>query len=227
MATTPTRTNGMPPELFDYVVEHCNPGADPIADELAATTQERFGDLARMNIGQDQGQLLMWLVQLLGAGTVVEVGTFTGMSALWLARGLPEGGRLVCFDISDEFTSVGRPFWERAGVADRIEVRLGDAAERLAELPDDAEVDFAFVDADKAGYQRYLDLLLPRLRQGGMLAFDNTLWRGQVLDAADDSADTVALRAFNDGLAHRDDVDVLMLTVGDGVTLVRHRRSLA
>src|SRR5690606_33717754 len=102
---------------------------DPIADELAATTQERFGDLARMNIGQDQGQLLMWLVQLLGAGTVVEVGTFTGMSALWLARGLPEGGRLVCFDISDEFTSVGRPFWERAGVADRIEVRLGDAAE--------------------------------------------------------------------------------------------------
>jgi len=215
----------MPAELYEYVVEHCNPGPDPIADELAATTEERFGALSLMNIGQDQGRLLMWLVQLTGARTVVEVGTFTGMSALWLARALPDGGRLICFDRSDEYTSVGRPFWERAGVADRIDVRLGDAAERLGELPEDLDLGFAFVDADKVGYQRYLDLLLPRLRPGGMLAFDNTLWRGQVIDDADHSDDTVALRAFNDALARRDDVDVVMLTVGDGVTLVRHRIS--
>jgi caffeoyl-CoA O-methyltransferase len=219
-----SRTIGIPPEAYAYVVEHGTGGWDPIADELHEVTVQRFEALSGMNIGLDQGRLLMWLVQLLDARAVVEVGTFTGMSALWLARGLADGGRLTCFDVNEEYVSVGRPFWERAGVADRIEVRIGPAADGLAALPEEPSVDFAFVDADKVNYQRYLDLLLPRLRPGGLLAFDNTLWRGRLLDESDHSDDTVALRAFNDGLAARDDAEALVLTIGDGVTLVRHPR---
>ena len=213
----------MDDRLADYVSRHANPSSDPISDDLAATTRERFGDLSGMNIGPDQGRFLEMLVAVSGATTVVEVGTFTGMSALWLARGLPTGGRLICLDISEEYAETARAAWEAAGVADRIELRIGPADESLAAMPAEPPIDLAFVDADKHGYIDYLELLLPRLAERGLIVVDNVLWSGAVVDEEDQSANTVAVRAFNDHVADRDDVEAVMLPIGDGVTLVRRR----
>lgn len=223
MSDTSWRSVGASDAVLAYAAAHSNPSSDPISTELAAMTREKYGDLAGMNIGQDQGRLLQWLVEFTGARLVVEVGTFTGMSALWLARGLPADGRLVCFDISDEYPEVGRPFWERAGVADRIEVRIGPAADGLANLPTGATVDFAFIDADKPGYTSYLELLLPRLTERGLIIVDNVLWSGNVVDESVQDDNTLAIRAFNDMVAARDDCAALMLPVGDGITLIRPR----
>lgn len=209
--------------VYDYVLAHANPIHDEVSESLAATTKERFADRAGMNIGGDQGRFLEMLVAITGARTVIEVGTFTGMSALWLARGLPEGGRLICFDITDEYLPTAREAWEAAGVADRIEVRIGPASEGLAVLEDDLHVDLAFVDADKPGYAGYVDQLLPRLSDRGVILVDNVLWSGSVVTDEDRSESTVALRALNDDLAVRDDVRAVMLPIGDGVTMVRRR----
>jgi caffeoyl-CoA O-methyltransferase len=219
----PSRTIGLSAELAAYVADHANPPTDAVATRLAATTVERFGAAARMNIEHDQGRLLALFVELLGAELVVEVGTFTGMSALWLARALPPSGRLICFDITDRYLPTAREAWTAAGVDERIEVRIGPAAERLAELPIDPMVDLAFIDADKTGYVTYLDLLLPRLRPGGMIVVDNTLWSGAVVDPSVSDADTVAIRAFNDAVAARSDIVAFMLPVGDGITIIRPR----
>ena len=217
------RSIGVSEELGAYIEAHANPVGDPIAEALAATTAERFGGQAAMNIGQDQGRFMSMLVSLIGARTVVEVGTFTGMSALWLARGLPDGGRLVCFDITDKYLATAREAWTAAGVDDRIEVRIGPAADGLAELPDEPHVDLAFIDADKTGYQRYLELLLPRLTERGVILVDNVLWGGSIIDAAVDDESTRALRAFNDHVVARPDCDAVMLNIGDGVTMIRRR----
>ena len=209
--------------LYDYVLAHANPVDDPVSERLAAVTQERFADEANMNIGADQGRFLSMLVAISGARFVVEVGTFTGMSALWLARGLPEGGRLVCFDITDRYLATAQQAWEEAGVADRIEVRIGPASEGIAALPDHPTIDLAFVDADKGGYRGYLDLLVPRLSDRGVIVVDNVLWSGAIVDPTDTSELTVALRDFNDHVADRPDVHAVMLPIGDGVTLIRRR----
>jgi len=219
--TDPARSLGISRDLEAYVSGHSNPPTDPIATRLAATTAERFGPIAGMNIGQDQGRLLAWLVDLVGARLVVEVGTFTGMSALWFARALPAGGKLLCFDITDEYLPTAREAWDAAGVTDRIEVRIGPAAERLAELPTERHVDLAFIDADKPGYQTYLDLLLPRLTERGLIVVDNVLWSGKVIDPTVTDRNTLAIRAFNDALARRTDCEAVMLPIGDGITLVR------
>jgi caffeoyl-CoA O-methyltransferase len=211
--------------MHDYVVAHANPSGDPVAERLAATTRERFADLAGMNIGEDEGRFLQMLVGLVGAETIAEVGTFTGMSALWLARGLPDHGRLLCFELRDDYLATAREAWTAAGVDERIEMRLGPAAERLAELPEHPHLDLAFIDADKRGYRTYLDLLLPRVRDRGVVAVDNVLWSGAVVDESDTSDDTVAIRDFNDHVAGRDDCTAVMLPVGDGVTLIRPRRT--
>lgn len=208
---------------YEYVQRHANPSHDPVAERLAAVTQERFGDLAGMNVGPDQGHLLAMLVAITGARLVVEIGTFTGMSALWMARALPPGGRLVCFDLTDEYLPTARAAWSEAGVDDRIEVVVGPAAQRLRELPADEPVDLAFIDADKTGYAGYVDALLPRLSERGVIVVDNVLWGGSVVDDDDRSESTVALRAFNDAVATRSDVHAVMLPVGDGVTLIRRR----
>ncbi len=214
---------GLDAELARYVVEHSG-GVDPIATELAARTVEVFGsDLAVMNVEQDQGRFLEFLVGLLGARTVVEVGTFTGMSALFLARGLPEGGRLICCDLEQRFVDVGRPFWERAGVADRIEVRIGPAAETLTDLDVVTGIDVVFIDADKDGYPTYLDLALDRLAPGGVVVVDNVLWSGAVIDADDTEPSTQAIRDFNDRVAADPALDVVMLGIGDGISLIRPR----
>jgi len=217
------RSIGVSEELAAYIAAHANPAGDPIAEALAATTAERFGGQAAMNIGQDQGRFMSMLVSLIGARTVVEVGTFTGMSALWLARGLPDGGRLVCFDITDKYLATAREAWTAAGVDDRIEVRIGPAADGLAELPDEPHVDLAFIDADKTGYQGYLELLLPRLTERGVILVDNVLWGGSIIDPAVDDESTRALRAFNDHVVARPDCDAVMLNIGDGVTMIRRR----
>lgn len=210
-------------ELYEYVTSHSNPGDDVVASKLAALTRERFANEAGMNIGQDQGRFLATLVAISGARNIVEVGTFTGMSALWMARALPDDGRLTCFDITDRYLETARSAWSEAGVLDRIEVRVGPASEGLADLPDGPQVDLAFIDADKTGYQAYLDLLLPRLSDRGLIVVDNVLWSGAVVDDQVVDANTVALREFNDGVARRDDVHAVMLPVGDGVTLIRRR----
>ena len=210
-------------DLYDYVTEHANPRHDAVGEQLAATTRERFGSRAGMNIGVDQGRLLETLVAVTGARLVVEVGTFTGMSALWMARALPADGRLICFDITDEYLDTARDAWTAAGVDDRIEIRIGPAADGLAALPPEPTIDLAFVDADKTGYAQYLDLLLPRLTDRGLIVVDNVLWSGAVADPSVRDETTVALRAFNDAVAARDDVSAVMLAIGDGVTLIRRR----
>ena len=221
------RSIGVSEELGAYIEAHANPAGDAVAEALAATTADRFGGLAGMNIGRDQGRFMSMLVSMMGARTVVEVGTFTGMSALWLARGLPDGGRLICFDITDRYLPTAHEAWTAAGVDDRIEVRIGPAAERLTELPDEPHVDLAFIDADKGGYQRYLELLLPRLSPNGAILVDNVLWSGSIVDPAVDDESTRALRAFNDHVAARDDCEAVMLNIGDGVTIIRHREHAA
>lgn len=213
----------MDDSVYDYVLAHANPRHDAVSDHLAATTHERFPDRAGMNIGADQGRFLSMLVAITGATTVVEVGTFTGMSALWLARGLPDDGRLLCFDITDEYLPTAREAWEAAGVADRIEVTIGPASRRLADLPDDLTVDLAFIDADKTGYAGYIDQLLPRLSERGVILVDNVLWSGAVVGDDDRSESTVALRELNDDIAARDDIHAVMLPIGDGVTMIRRR----
>jgi caffeoyl-CoA O-methyltransferase len=217
------RSIGISEELGAYIEAHANPAGDAIAEQLAATTKERFGDLAGMNIGADQGRFMSMLVAIAGAETVVEVGTFTGMSALWLARGLGDGGRLICFDISDDYLATAKEAWTAAGVEDRIEFRLGPAADGLRALPSEPHIDLAFIDADKGGYQTYLDELLPRMNDRGVILVDNVLWDGRVIDADTDDRHPVALRAFNDHVASRADCEAVMLSIGDGLTFIRRR----
>jgi caffeoyl-CoA O-methyltransferase len=161
------------------------------------------------------------LVRLTGARKAVEVGTFTGYSSICIARGLPADGHLLCCDVSDEYTSVARRYWERAGLTDRVELRIAPAVETLRSLPDEPHLDFAFVDADKTGYPAYVEEILPRLRPGGLMVLDNTLRGGRVL--APESDDDRAIHAVNEALVADDRVDVVQLPVRDGVSLARKR----
>jgi caffeoyl-CoA O-methyltransferase len=209
------------PELHAYLVEHSTP-LDDVQRALVEETSQ-LGDIARMQVAPEQGAFLSLLAAVTGARRAIEVGTFTGYSALCLARGLPEDGRLVCCDVSEEWTAVARRHWEAAGVARRIELRLGPALDTLRSLPTDPDVDLAFIDADKGSYVDYYEELLVRLRPGGLVVVDNVLWSGRVLDPDADDADTVALRAFNDRVAADARVEVVMLPVADGLTLARKR----
>jgi caffeoyl-CoA O-methyltransferase len=178
---------------------------------------------AGMQISADQGALLQLLVRLTAARFVVEVGTFTGYSSLTIARALPEGGRLLCCDISEEYTSVARRYWDRAGMTDRIELVIAPALDTLRALPEGTVVDLAFIDADKTGYRAYYEELLPRLRPNGLICIDNTLWYGAVLDPERTDDDTVALRELNDFIASDGRVESYILPISDGLTLVRKR----
>ncbi len=215
---------GITDDIHQYVDERTNPQTDPVAERLAEVTRDRFGGRARMNIGDDQGRFMQMVAASMRASMIVEVGTFTGMSALWLARGLAADGRMICFDLVDTYVEVATDAWTAAGVADRIDMRIGPAADGLAKLDDTPHIDLAFVDADKTGYRTYLDLLLPRMNDHGVIFVDNVLWSGQVTDPADESDDTVAIRDFNDHVAARADCDAVILTIGDGVTMIRPRR---
>jgi caffeoyl-CoA O-methyltransferase len=204
------------------MVEHGTP-PDEILSELISETRDKLGGLSIMQIAPEQGAFMNFLVKLIRARRAIEVGTFTGYSALCIARGLSEDGKLICCDVSAEYTDVGRPFWERAGVADKIDLRLAPALETLGGLARDHSFDFAFVDAVKSEYQDYLELLHGLVRVGGLILVDNVLWGGNVIDDAIDDESTRAIRTFNERLAKDERFDRVMLAVSDGLTLLRVR----
>ncbi len=209
--------------LAGYLIDHSTP-ADGVLNDLIAETA-LLGPASGMQIAPDQGALLTVLARLTGTRRAVEVGTFTGYSSICIARGLSDGGRLLCADVSEEYTAIARRYWQRAGVADRIDLVLGPALETLQGLAADDVIDFAFIDADKGGYAAYFDELVPRLRPGGLIVVDNVLWGGSVArpPAPDDAPDVVAIRAFNDKVAADERVESVMLSVADGLTLARKR----
>ncbi|GAA3114761.1 O-methyltransferase [Streptosporangium carneum] len=207
------------PAVGQYLLAHTTM-PDDVLDALALETREVTGDRAGMQISPDQGRLLTMLVQLSRARNVVEVGTFTGYSSICLARGLGPGGRLTCFDINEDWTAIARRYWEKAGIAERVDLRIGPAAERLRELPADQPVDLAFIDADKPNYPVYYEILMSRLASGGLILVDNTLWKGRVADPSVDEA-TRGIREFNDLVMADSRVTSLMLPIADGLTVIR------
>jgi caffeoyl-CoA O-methyltransferase len=209
-------------EVRDYAVAHGGWRPDDVVGDLHAQTVA-LGDPAGMQIGDDEGQLLTMLARLVGARRAVEVGTFTGYSSLCIARGLADGGSLLCCDINEEWTAIGRKAWDRAGVGDRIELRIAPALETLRALPNEPHIDLVFIDADKPNYPAYWDELVPRVRPGGVLLADNVLWSGEVVNESVANANVDALRAFNDQVAGDDRVEVVVLTAFDGLTIARKR----
>ncbi|MEO8525250.1 MAG: class I SAM-dependent methyltransferase, partial [Caldimonas sp.] len=208
--------------LRDYLVAH---SAREHPAQVGLREATRTHRAAGMQIGPEQGQFLALLVKLIGAHRAIEVGVFTGYSALTVALALPDDGRLLACDISDEYTRVGRPFWEAAGVAAKIDLKLGPALATLdarIAAGESGRYDFAFIDADKSGYDAYYERCLVLLRAGGLIAIDNVLWGGSVARPAED-ADTAALQALNEKIHGDERVDMAMLPIGDGVTLARKR----
>ncbi|MFG1868978.1 O-methyltransferase [Micromonospora arborensis] len=215
-----TKSIPLTDELHAYLVAHGSP-PDEIIRDLAEETRSVLPEHATMQVAPEQAAFLTFLTRLLDVRQAVEVGTFTGLSSLAIARGLPEGGRLTCFDISAEFTGIARRYWERAGVQDRIDLRIGSAGDRLRELPYERHLDFAFIDADKTGYPVYWAELVPRMRPGGVIAVDNVLRGGRVIAPQD--ANDRAIAAFNDEVLADVRVDPVMLPIADGLTLARVR----
>ncbi|WP_419994620.1 O-methyltransferase [Streptomyces boninensis] len=211
------------PELYQYVLDH-NPPLDAVQRDLVELTQARFPDRAGMQSAQEQGPLLAFLVRLIDAKHVVEVGVFTGFSSLAMAQALPPApeGRLIALDVSEDFTALAREAWEKSGVADRVELRIGPALESLRAMPTEPHIDLAFVDADKEPYIDYWEELVPRMRPGGLIVADNVLYRGSVIDPQA-AAGGAAIRAFNDHVAADARMDAVLLTVADGLTLARKK----
>ncbi|MEU0547458.1 O-methyltransferase [Micromonospora sp. NPDC005979] len=215
-----TKSIPLTDELHAYLVAHGAP-PDAIIRDLAEETRSVLPEHASMQVAPEQAAFLTFLTRLLDVRQAVEVGTFTGLSALAIARGLPEGGRLTCFDISEEYTGIARRYWSRAGVQDRIDLRIGPAGDTLRELPQERHLDFAFIDADKTGYPVYWAELVPRMRPGGVIAVDNVLRGGRVVAPQD--VNDRAIAAFNDEVLADVRVDPVMLPIADGLTLARVR----
>jgi caffeoyl-CoA O-methyltransferase len=208
-------------ELQEYVVEHCSPRDDALI-EIERDT-EALGGIAVMQMSAEQGALFTVLVGALGARLAVEVGTFTGYGAVCIARGLAPGGRLICCEVDPERAAMAVSNLERAGVADVCDMRVGPALETLQALPLEESIDFAFIDADKTGYSDYYDELLPRMRVGGLIALDNVLRGGQVLDPDTGDESNDAMRALNDRIARDPRVEVAMVPMADGITFARKK----
>ncbi|MDP6979719.1 MAG: class I SAM-dependent methyltransferase [Myxococcota bacterium] len=209
------------PEMHTYLLEH-GTAPDAIAQGLIAATNE-LGGISIMQIAPEQGALMTMLTRLIGARRAIEVGTFTGYSALAIARGLPEDGQLICCDVSDEWAKIGIPFWEEAGVRDRIDLRIAPALETLQSIKEDGAFDLAFIDADKPNYANYVEELARLVRPGGLILVDNVLWMGAVIDREASDDNTLAIRAFNAKVAADDRFDCVMLPVSDGLTFLRVR----
>ncbi len=212
-------------DLHDYIVAH-----GPPADEVLSRVQEEtaaMGEVAVMQVAADQAAFLTMLCRLLGASEALEIGTFTGYSAISIARGLAPGGRLIACELSEDYAEIAARNFEAAGVADRIEIRIGPAAETVAEIPERELFDFAFIDADKVGYPEYYELVLPRVRSGGLVMIDNVLAGGHIVSGYDDdgtvTSQIAAIRDTNDRVATDDRVDSVMLGIADGVLLARKR----
>jgi len=209
------------PAIHAYLIEHGTP-PDAIQRELIEETQ-KLGGISMMQIAPEQGTFMTMLARAIGAKRAVEVGTFTGYSSLCIARGLPDDGKLLCCDVSEEWTSVGRRFWEKAGVAHKIELKIGPAVETLRALPEAELFDLGFIDADKPAYPLYYEEILARLRPNGLILVDNVLWMGNVARPEAQDPNTLAIRAFNAMVAADARVDCVMLAVSDGLSILRKR----
>ncbi|MFE1771341.1 O-methyltransferase [Streptomyces sp. NPDC059008] len=216
-----SKSTPITPELYDYVLAH-NPQLNPAQRGIVQLTRQQFPKAAGMQSAEEQGPLLAFLVRLIGARHVVEVGTFTGYSTLSMAQALPADGTLIACDVSEEWTAYGREAWTRAGVADRIELRIAPALETLRAMPSEPHIDLAYLDADKGGYIAYWEELVPRLRPGGLIVADNVLYRGEVADPSA-TGSALAIRAFNDHVVADRRMESVLLTVADGLTLARKR----
>jgi caffeoyl-CoA O-methyltransferase len=217
------RNIGLPENLYEYLVAH-SVRDSAVKRRLREETAKL--PLGMMQIGADQGQFMGLLVELIGAQRALEIGTFTGYSSLCVAEAMGPQGRLICCDISEEFTAIARRYWREAGLADRIDLRLGPGPETLDKLLAAGEAgkfDFAFIDADKTNYDAYYERALKLIRAGGLIAIDNVLWGGDVANPQDRSEETVAIRRLNDKLAKDDRVTLAMVSIGDGLTLARKR----
>ena len=217
------RTITVDDRLYDYLLGASLREAD-VLRRLRAETQAMPN--ATMQISPEQGQFMALLVKLVGARKIIEIGTFTGYSALCMAQALPRDGRIVACDISAEWTAIAVRYWAEAGVAGRIELRLAPALETtraLIEAGEGLTFDLAFIDADKQNYGAYYEAALELLRPGGLILVDNTLWYGRVADGEVQDVDTVAIRAFNVQLRDDPRVDLSLLPIGDGLTLARKR----
>ena len=216
-----TRSLGLDDVLHQYLLD-VSVDEDPVAEALrarTATLEEHY-----MQISPEQGQFFKFLLKLMNARQVIEVGTYTGYSALCMAQAVGPRGRVVCCDISEPWTAIGREFWEQAGVAERIDLRLAPALETLEQIRQSGEAgsfDFAFIDADKGNYPAYYEHLLDLIRPGGVIAVDNTLWSGRVADLSEQEPDTVAIREFNQMLVGDSRVVISLVPIGDGLTLAR------
>jgi caffeoyl-CoA O-methyltransferase len=216
------RTLTLDDALYDYLLAHTvreHPSQAALRESTASHPH------ASMQISPEQGQFMQLLVRLIGARRTIEIGTFTGYSALSVALALPADGRILACDISDEYTRVARPYWRQAGVEHKIDLRIAPALETLDACLARGEAgayDFAFIDADKPGYDAYYERCLQLLRPGGLAAIDNVLWSGRVAHPAED-ASTQALQALNDKLFNDERIDLSMVPIGDGLTLARKR----
>jgi predicted O-methyltransferase YrrM len=217
------RTLQLDENLYDYLLT-VSSRETPILKQLRDET-DKLAE-AGMQISPDQGQFMAMLLQLIGARRVVEIGTFTGYSALVMAMALPEDGKIVCCDKSEEWTSMARRYWKEAGVDNKIDLHLGDALDTLdslIEAGNENAFDFAFIDADKVNYQNYFERCLALLRRGGLIAVDNVLWGGSVINPEKQDDDTLAIRAFNNQLKDDSRVDISLVPIGDGLTLARKK----
>jgi caffeoyl-CoA O-methyltransferase len=208
------------PELHEYVMAH---GTPPDAVQQALIDETAQLPAARMQISPEQGAFMTLLTRALGVKQAVEVGTFTGYSSIAIARGLPDDGHLLCCDVSEEWTSIARRAWVEAGVDGKIELVLAPGAETLRALPDEEYLDLAFIDADKPAYPTYYEEIVRRLRPNGVILVDNTLQNGRIYDDSKDDESVVAMRAFNDAVAADERVEGALLTIGDGLTMLRKR----
>ena len=214
------RTLSLDDRLYDYVLSH-SLREPALLKELRAETARL--PAAGMQIGPEQGQFMALLVELLGVKKALEVGVFTGYSSLAVTLAMPPEGRLIACDVSEEYTSVARRYWARAGVAGKIDLKLGPALETLRAMPESNCFDIAFIDADKGNYRNYYEEILKRLSENGLILLDNVLWSGAVLDQNDKSDDTRAIRELNDFVAQDKRVEAVMLPIADGLTIARKR----
>jgi len=216
-----SRSLGLSQEVYSYLLQNSLRDTKACRDLREATETMDYAD---MQVSPEQGQFMALLVSLLDVKKAIEVGTFTGYSALCVAQALPEDGVLIACDISEEWTSIGKQHWEAAGVAHKIDLRIGPALDTLEALQAQAgSFDLGFIDADKVNYRQYYERILGLLRSGGLLLIDNVLWGGSVADERDQEDSTRAIRALNAHIHADQRVDISMLPVGDGLTLVRKR----
>ena len=217
-----SRPQWLSPDMAAYVADRA-PEPDPVLAALIERTREETGGAATMQVSAYQGSVLTVLTRATGARRALEIGTFTGYSSTCIARGLADGGSLICCDISEEYTAIAREAWAAAGVANLIDLRIAPALDTLATLPSDDPFDLVFIDADKGGYPAYVDAVAPLMRPGGLLLVDNTLWSGRVLEPAGDDETTAVIQEFNDRLAVDGRFESVILPISDGMTMAVRR----